>query len=73
MRTLILLKFFLINSFFIINAQNVGIGTQVPDAKLEVSATMNEVLRLKSNNYPFISLYSGTTEKSIIQHTATNI
>ena len=59
-------------TFISLNAQNIGIGTQAPAAKLEINATMNEALRLRSNNYPFMSFYSGATQKAVLQSTATD-
>ncbi len=49
-------------------AQNVGIGTTSPGAKLHVDQNGNEVLRLEGL-YPFLSLYSGATKMAIMQST----
>ena len=53
----------------VIFAQNVGIGTTSPGAKLHVIKSGNEVLRLEGT-FPYLSLYSGVNKQAIIQSTS---
>jgi hypothetical protein len=48
-------------------AGDVGIGTVSPSAKLEVSTTLDEVVRLTSTGSPFASWYAGATRRGYIQ------
>ena len=56
-----------ISSFlFKINAQNVGVGTLTPSAKLHVQGNVNEVVRFDGIE-PFISWYVGSNHRGSIQ------
>jgi hypothetical protein len=57
-----LFLFFFLSATISVNAQNVGIGTLTPQAKLHIISPGDEVLRLDAAN-PYLSLYSGGVYK----------
>jgi hypothetical protein len=52
---------------------NLGVGNTSPSARLHVSTSADEVLRLQSSGNPYMSWYSGATRRAYIQLASDNM